>query len=48
MFLSLGACEQLIYDGSKEILMLVVSMRFWVLQVFVDVLHCKCRIGGND
>ncbi len=41
VLLSLGACEQLLYDGSKETLMLVIFMCFWVLQVFVDAPHCK-------
>lgn len=46
--LSLGACEQCfmmhhtIPYGLRETLMLVVFMCFWVLQVFVDALHCEC------
>ena len=30
-----------------ESFMLVGFMCFQVLQVFVDALHCKCRVGGN-
>ncbi len=47
VLLFLGAYEQLLYDGLKEFLVLVVSMCSWVLQVFVDALHCRCRVGGN-